>query len=182
MIARVSLALLLIIVAGCSSPPGTAGMTCDAPPSARAHAASLRTQVTVAPLRHETFHDGNITPSSSTIDPEDFQVALDESIRRSGAAAVAAAGGAAKVVLHVDVERYGFRSIDRNGATIGVDARWSLTREGEPAPFWESRVSSDCFKSNWDSFFAATRTRRATEGAIRENFRKGIEQLAAVDF
>lgn len=64
--------------------------------------------------------------------------------------------------------------------TVGVEMGWTLTRADNGAKVWQESIKSEHTTGAGEAFAGVTRLKLATEGAIRDNVKKGLVKLSAL--
>jgi len=128
-----------------------------------------------------TVNGGEITNplSHSVISDEEFQKALESSIKNSGVFSSVVKRGNSDFLLDVVIANLGqpFAGIDM---TVTFTTHWKLSQLNKPNVIWEDFVSTKYTATPGDSLIGIKRLRMANEGAARENIKEGIRRLSLV--
>jgi hypothetical protein len=65
--------------------------------------------------------------------------------------------------------------------TVTMDAGWLIKNLVTGQEVWRKGVTSVHTVSMGEALFGPTRIKMATEGAVRENIRKGLEQISQLE-
>jgi hypothetical protein len=103
-----------------------------------------------------------------------FMRALHESITKSGVFSAIIQGEDADYRLVVEI----LNLYQAEGITTAIVTNWRLTKVSTNDLIFDDVIISSHTTSFWDGVLYFIRLRRATEGAARENIRRGINRLS----
>jgi len=165
----VCLSLCVVLVTGCATPAKPTAMVAHNLPQAGVQHGPVTVLVTGG---HET------DPTYTTkISDADFRTALAESLRKAGIFQPVETGGSAPYCLKVRLE-YLDQPMMGFDMTVSLRADWTLTQVPGDRVLWHDRIGSSYTATVGQAFSGATRLRKATEGAARQNIELGLAQLA----
>ena len=108
--------------------------------------------------------------------------AIENAIQKHGVFSNVVHAGTADYSLEV-VETEQTLPVSFGDITSGLTWDWKLTRTQTQKVIWQESIRSQVTATFGDSFFswiASVRMRHATDGAIRENIRIGLEKISAL--
>lgn len=115
-----------------------------------------------------------------TISNQAFTDALTSALKESGVfGSVTGYGGdyqLSVLIVHLQQPLMG------GAFTVSLETGWRLQEKATGRTVWEKGVTSSHTVSMGEEFFGPTRVARATEGAARENIRRGVELLSQLQF
>ena len=116
---------------------------------------------------------------TSEISSEGYKQALDQSLRESDLFSGISQGSGSDYQLTVQLAKAKQPMIGL-GMTVRLAAEWQLSRTSDGQTVWRETIDSEYTAQFTDAVLGYERLRKANEGAVRENIRKGMERLSTV--
>jgi len=116
---------------------------------------------------------------TSEISSEGFKQALDQSLRESGLFSGISQGSGSDYQLTVQLSK-AEQPLVGLGMTVRLSVDWQLSRTTDGQAVWQETIYSEYTAQFTESVIGYERLRKANEGAVRENIRKGMERLSTV--
>ncbi len=116
---------------------------------------------------------------TSEISSEGYKQALDQSLRESDLFSGISQGSGSDYELTVQLSKAKQPMVGL-GMTVRLSADWKLSRTSDGQPVWQETIDSEYTAKFTESVIGYERLRKANEGAVRENIRKGMERLSSV--
>jgi len=162
--------LMLALLASCATPATFQGMVADRYDVARQHPASVSVSTSGG---SETSATGKTRISNS-----EFTKALTESINKSRVFSIVVPSGGDYLlqVVIVSLEQPTFGGT----FTVKMEAGWTLKRS-DGTVVWQEAIRSIHAVSVEEELVGVTRLRVATEGAARENIKKGLAKISRLN-
>ncbi len=166
-----ALALSAVLITGCATSAQRTAMVPTTVTVQNRHTASVVVRVT----RTRKGDFGEIT-----ISPDDFQSALCEALAKAVVFNSVNKSDPAEYLLEVDIIRADQPPFGLN-MKASLSAEWKLTRLSDHHVVLRDVVTGSHTATMGDAFVGAVRVRLATEGAVRETIKEGIERLSRLD-
>ncbi|KPK72076.1 MAG: hypothetical protein AMJ84_04945 [Acidithiobacillales bacterium SM23_46] len=162
--------LMLALLASCATPATFQGMVADRYDVARQHPVSVSVRTSGG---SETSATGKTQISNN-----EFAKALTESISKSRvfSRVVPSGGDYLLQVVIVSLEQPTFGGT----FTVKMEAGWTLKRS-DGTVVWQEAIRSIHAVSVEEELVGVTRLRVATEGAARENIKKGLAKISRLN-
>ena len=116
---------------------------------------------------------------TSEISSKGYKQALDQSLRKSGLFSGMRQWSDSDYQLTVRLAK-AKQPLVGLGMTVRLSADWQMSRAADGQPVWQETINSEYTGRFTESVIGYERLRKANEGAVRENIRKGMERLSAV--
>ncbi len=165
-----------LVFAGCASQATSIGMTPTSIQVSSHHNQSISLNI-----------NGGVSTnplSQSTVSNEEFQKALEISIKNSGIFTSITNKEKSDLLLEVVIINLGqpMAGIDMS---VTFTANWKLYKENPDTPLqptivWQDLISTNYTATPSDSLIGIKRLRIANEGAARENIKEGIRRLSII--
>jgi hypothetical protein len=171
---KVALILWIVsLIAGCATPASQEGMTASAPPASAGIAIpnELRGQIAVGNV---AGGKGTNPMWVSSISDEDFQAALESSLRNAGLGAANRNSG--RYVLMATLQRVQ-QPLAGFNMTVTTTIGYTLAERGTNKSLWTRTVTRAYTARPGDAFYGPTRLRLANEGSAKANIEELIGEL-----
>ena len=116
---------------------------------------------------------------TSQVANEDFASALQLSIEKHGLFSRVVRSGGADYQLDVRLIRLRQPMVGFN-MTVQAEVEWRIKQIASGRPVWSGQTNRPYTATVGDAFVGVTRLKLANEGAIRENIKAGLQQIAAL--
>ncbi len=158
------------LLAGCSSPAKSAGMTPASLGIEKTHPYSVKVEVGGGRAT-------NALTDPSQISNEAFAQAIADAIVRNRLFSEIAQGQPGNYLLRVDILSLEQPLIGLN-LTVRLETAWELINTQTGKPVLREAIISSHTATTGDSLAGVTRIRLATEGAARKNIEQGILRIS----
>jgi hypothetical protein len=162
----------VVVLAGCASPANRDAMTATSVASSKKlpYAVSVKTG------------GGNETNPmwSSDIANDDLRAAIEKSITQTALFKEVVKGNGGDYELSVAISRLNKPTFGA-AFTVDMEAGWTLIKTSDKSVAMRQVIKSTYTGGAFDSLVGTTRLRMAVEGAARNNIKKGLEAVAALN-
>lgn len=167
-----ALAVLVAVLAGCSSPAERAAITPQNVVVAKPHPYSVAVRTA----------GGSETGAldSSSISDADLKAAIEDAVLGSRLFTTVVQGKGGDYELSVQIVSLR-RPLVGVALSVEMETGWSLTRSSDRTVLLRKSVRSTGNTTMGDAFAFVTRLRLAVEQAARENIRQGLQALGELD-
>lgn len=163
---------VVVVLAGCASPANREAMTATSIASSKKLPYSLSVKT----------GGGNETSAmgSSEISNADLRAAIEKSVTQTALFKEVVSGKSGDYELSVSVAKL-TKPMFGASFTVEIEAGWSLIKTSDKSVAMREVVKSTYTGGAFDSLVGTTRLRMAVEGAARNNIKKGLEAVAALN-
>lgn len=163
--------VLMLVLAGCSTPASRDGMVPLHSASGRHFAQSINVQAS----------GGSDTGAldSSNISDDELKAAIEDAIVRQKLFAGVVQGDGGDYTLNVRVISL-TKPLFGTTFTVELEMAWSLVRNADRHPVLRKSIKSSGSATMGDAFAAVTRLRLAVEAAARANIESGLREISAL--
>ena len=117
---------------------------------------------------------------SSEISNDDLRAAIEKSVTQTALFKEVVSGKSGDYELSVSVAKL-TKPMFGAAFTVEIEAGWSLIKTSDKSVAMREVIKSTYTGGAFDSLVGTTRLRMAVEGAARNNIKKGLEAVAALN-